>query len=55
MIIANDVSQDGIGFNAENNAVTVICSDKQQVLPLASKQKIAHQLISLIYTQMKHT
>lgn len=55
MIIANDVSQDDIGFNADSNAVTVIWSDKQRVLPLASKQEIAHQLISLIYTQMKHT
>lgn len=48
MIIANDVSNQAIGFNSDNNAATAFWRDGQQELPLMSKQQMAHQLIELI-------
>ncbi|WP_285260851.1 bifunctional phosphopantothenoylcysteine decarboxylase/phosphopantothenate--cysteine ligase CoaBC [Halopseudomonas bauzanensis] len=49
LIVANDVSQPGIGFNADDNAVTLIDrSLAQQPLPRASKHKLARQIIAVI-------
>lgn len=48
MIVANDVSNAAIGFNSDNNAVTVIWADGDRTLPVASKQTIARQLVALI-------
>lgn len=52
MIIANDVAQPGIGFNSDDNAVTVVTRDSEQSLPLASKSQLARQLIALIAQQL---
>ena len=54
MIAANDVSRAGQGFNADQNALTVFWADGQQELPLASKQQVAQQLISLIIKRYQH-
>ena len=54
MIAANDVSRAGQGFNADQNALTVFWADGQQDLPLASKQQVAQQLISLIIKRYQH-
>lgn len=48
MIVANDVSQTGIGFNSDENAVTAIWPDEETALPQARKTQIASQLIELI-------
>lgn len=48
MIATNDVSGVNVGFNSDNNALTVIWPGGHKVLPLASKQQIAKQLIELI-------
>jgi phosphopantothenoylcysteine decarboxylase/phosphopantothenate--cysteine ligase len=48
MIIANDVSNQKIGFNSDHNAVEVLWEDGQQSLEQASKETIAHQVIALI-------
>lgn len=48
MIVANDVSQNGIGFNSDENAVTVIWPGGEKALPQASKHAIARQIITLI-------
>ncbi|WP_339843964.1 bifunctional phosphopantothenoylcysteine decarboxylase/phosphopantothenate--cysteine ligase CoaBC [uncultured Halopseudomonas sp.] len=49
LIIANDVSAPGIGFNSDNNAVTLIDRTlHQDHLPMASKHKLARQIISYI-------
>lgn len=53
LIIANDVSQPGVGFNSDDNAVTLI--DRSlipQPLPRASKQKLARQIIDFIATHL---
>ncbi len=54
MIAANDVSRADQGFNADQNALTVFWADGQQELPLASKQQVAQQLISLIIKRYQH-
>lgn len=49
LIVANDVSQAGIGFNSDDNAVTLIDrSLTPNPLPQASKQKLARQIIARI-------
>lgn len=48
MIATNDVSGPNVGFNSDNNALTVIWPGGHKVLPLASKTQIAKQLIELI-------
>ena len=48
MIATNDVSGTNVGFNSDNNALTVIWPGGHKVLPLASKAQIAKQLIELI-------
>ena len=48
MIVANDVSRQDIGFNSDQNAVTVIWKNGQQPIELASKAQIARDLVTLI-------
>ena len=48
MIVANDVSDQNIGFNSDQNAVTVMWNDGEQALPCASKDSIARQIVALI-------
>jgi phosphopantothenoylcysteine decarboxylase/phosphopantothenate--cysteine ligase len=48
MIIANDVSNPDIGFNSDDNQVSVITSGGAENLPLLSKQQLARQLIVAI-------
>ncbi len=54
LIVANDVSQAGIGFNADNNQVTFLFADGRKVkTPIESKQKIATKLISIISNEFQ--
>ncbi len=48
LIVANDVSAAGIGFNSDDNAVTLIGADVSDTLPKTSKQQLARQLINRI-------
>ena len=48
LIIANDVSNTEIGFNSDDNAVTVIWNGGEKALPLASKQQLSRFLLSEI-------
>jgi phosphopantothenoylcysteine decarboxylase/phosphopantothenate--cysteine ligase len=52
MIVANDVSQRGIGFNSDDNEVSVIWPEGEKTLPLSSKEVIARQVIELIAQQI---
>src|SRR5690606_41241907 len=55
LIIANDVSQPGIGFDADENAVTLIDrSLAPQPLAQASKQKLARQIIAVVAARLAH-
>ncbi|MFT0211946.1 bifunctional phosphopantothenoylcysteine decarboxylase/phosphopantothenate--cysteine ligase CoaBC [Pseudomonas sp. F1_0610] len=49
LIVANDVSNHAIGFNSEDNAITIIDKNQQQtVFAQTSKSKIAQQLVQFI-------
>ncbi|TDF36449.1 bifunctional phosphopantothenoylcysteine decarboxylase/phosphopantothenate--cysteine ligase CoaBC [Alteromonadaceae bacterium M269] len=48
MIAANDVSDKSIGFNSDNNALTVFWKDGEQALPLTDKQTLARNLLALV-------
>ncbi|WP_206482938.1 bifunctional phosphopantothenoylcysteine decarboxylase/phosphopantothenate--cysteine ligase CoaBC [Thalassotalea sp. G2M2-11] len=52
LIAANDVAQQGQGFNSDNNALTVFSREKQFDIPLANKQIVAQQLVKLISEQL---
>jgi phosphopantothenoylcysteine decarboxylase/phosphopantothenate--cysteine ligase len=52
-IVANDVSAPGIGFDADDNAVTVMFADGSRVdIPRASKRAVAEQLWSLFASRL---
>ncbi|MFL0803468.1 MAG: bifunctional phosphopantothenoylcysteine decarboxylase/phosphopantothenate--cysteine ligase CoaBC [Agarilytica sp.] len=53
LVVANDVAQSAIGFNSDNNAVTVIGRDSQQTLTTRSKAQIARDLIIIIADRMQ--
>ena len=48
MICANDVSQAGIGFNSDNNALTLFWQDEQRDLAVDSKAKLALSLLKAL-------
>lgn len=48
MIIANDVSAADIGFNSDDNAVTLISEQTLTELPKASKRQLARTIIAMI-------
>lgn len=48
MIVANDVSRPGLGFNSDHNAVTVFWDTDSRTFEPASKQALARDLLSLI-------
>lgn len=53
LIIANDVAQQGIGFNSDDNAVTVINAEKiLSQIDRCSKQSLALQLMQIIAQQL---
>jgi phosphopantothenoylcysteine decarboxylase/phosphopantothenate--cysteine ligase len=51
LIIANDVSRSDIGFNSDENAVTVVSHSGAETLPQTSKRKLATLLIDKIAVQ----
>ncbi|WP_148864431.1 bifunctional phosphopantothenoylcysteine decarboxylase/phosphopantothenate--cysteine ligase CoaBC [Marinobacter fonticola] len=51
MIVANDVSQPGLGFNSDQNAVTVIWRAGSRSFPPADKRGLARELLRLIAEQ----
>ncbi|CAA0115571.1 Coenzyme A biosynthesis bifunctional protein CoaBC [Halioglobus japonicus] len=48
MIVANDVADQSIGFNSDENAVTVLWPDGEQTIERANKTTIARQIVHLI-------
>ena len=48
LIVANDVSDSSIGFNSDDNAVTVIGPDFEDTLPRTSKRQVARQLLDIL-------
>jgi phosphopantothenoylcysteine decarboxylase/phosphopantothenate--cysteine ligase len=54
LIIANDISVKGIGFNADENAVTVIDHQQQLELTQRSKQQLARELVTIIAQKLNN-
>jgi phosphopantothenoylcysteine decarboxylase/phosphopantothenate--cysteine ligase len=52
MIVANDVSDDSIGFNSDQNAVTVLWPGGEAVLEKADKRALARQIVALIAAKL---
>ena len=45
MIVANDVTRPGAGFDVDTNIVTLITKDGQEVLPMMSKAEVAQRIL----------
>lgn len=48
LIVANDVTRPGAGFNADTNIVTLITRDSSEDLPMMSKRKVAEAILDKI-------
>lgn len=55
LVVANDVSNTEIGFQSDENAVTLISSDDEQSLPQMSKLSLATKLVTLIGNHYNET
>lgn len=53
MVACNDVARSDIGFQSDDNALTVIWKEGSQVLEKASKSVIARQLVAMIAQRIK--
>jgi phosphopantothenoylcysteine decarboxylase/phosphopantothenate--cysteine ligase len=49
-IVANDVSQPGIGFDSEQNAVTIITAGDVIEIPATSKREVAGRILDVVKT-----
>ena len=52
LIVANDVSDKEIGFNSEQNEVTLITSKEKTLIEKQSKKKVSRQIIDFISDQI---
>ena len=48
LIVANDVSQPGVGFDVDTNAVTIVSAEGEQVVPLQSKARVAASILDRV-------
>ena len=48
LIVANDVSQPGAGFEVDTNIVTIIGADGEQALPRQSKADVARAVLDSV-------
>jgi phosphopantothenoylcysteine decarboxylase/phosphopantothenate--cysteine ligase len=46
--VVNDVSLPGIGFDAADNAVTIVTPDGDVAVPKASKAEVARAILDMI-------
>jgi phosphopantothenoylcysteine decarboxylase/phosphopantothenate--cysteine ligase len=52
-IVANDVSQPGIGFDSDQNAVTIITANDVQEVPATTKQEVAARILDTVISLRK--
>ena len=48
LVVANDVSKAGIGFDSDQNEILLVYPEHSEALPVSSKHELAHQLVSAI-------
>jgi phosphopantothenoylcysteine decarboxylase / phosphopantothenate---cysteine ligase len=57
-IVLNDVSQPGIGFDSERNAVTILTHSGSEAVPETSKWEVAHRVLDAVVkvkAEKRHT
>jgi phosphopantothenoylcysteine synthetase/decarboxylase len=47
-VVANDVSQVGIGFDSDHNEVLLVFPDRSDPLPLDTKEHLAHLILESV-------
>ncbi len=55
LIVANDVTAPGAGFDVDTNLVTLITKDGLETLPLMQKSQVAHALLDKILVMRRKT
>jgi phosphopantothenoylcysteine decarboxylase/phosphopantothenate--cysteine ligase len=53
LIVANDVTAPGAGFDVETNAVTIIGADREETLPVQSKTRVAEAILDRVEQLLK--
>lgn len=53
-IVVNDVSREGIGFDSDRNAVTIITHDEVVEVPETSKREVAQRVLDQVVHLRKH-
>ena len=53
LIVANDVTAPGAGFDVETNAVTIIGLDREETLPVQSKARVAEAILDRVEQLLK--
>ena len=48
LIVANDITAPGAGFDVETNAVTIVGADREETLPVQSKTRVAEAILDRI-------
>ena len=48
LVVANDVSQTGIGFDSDHNEVLLVYPDRTEALPMETKEHLAHLIVRAI-------
>ena len=55
LVVANNVANTDIGFNADDNAITVVYHDGSRVLPMMSKRALSERLVEIIAQRLSST
>jgi len=53
MIVANDLSEQGVGFGSDTNKVTIMTRDEEFELDLMSKQSVAYKIVEKLGDMVK--
>jgi phosphopantothenoylcysteine decarboxylase / phosphopantothenate---cysteine ligase len=48
LVVANDVSAPGVGFEHDTNAVTLVTSDDDRAVPLSDKAAVADAVLDMV-------
>ncbi len=54
-IVANDVSREGVGFDSDRNAVTIISHDEVVEVPETSKWEVAQRVLDQVVQLRKRS
>ncbi len=48
LVVANDITKEGAGFNTDTNIATIITRDSESELPLMSKRELADKILDAV-------